>query len=268
MGKLRTYFSIFILFWTACAPLNPDAIRIDETIDVSTDEPTRASATEAPAEASVIVIPLTDPIAIRDAEISGLAWYGDYLVLLPQYPNIFTTQEDGYIFALPKSEIIAFLGGESTEPLDPIQIPFIAPGLRQDIAGFEGYEAIAFDGNNVYVTIEAWAPDIMRAYLLTGTISPDLSSLTLDTTTQLTIGAQSDIGNMSDETLLFADGSLLTIYEANGAAVNEIPVAHVFNGDLTGVVHFRRTIRFTFLQREKMFIFSTLSHAQAENDLI
>ncbi|MBV7339059.1 hypothetical protein KFU94_64745 [Chloroflexi bacterium TSY] len=35
-----------------------------------------------------------------------------------------------------------------------------------------------------------------------------------------------------------------------------------------GVVHFRRTIRFTFLQREKMFIFSTLSHAQAENDLI
>ncbi|MBV7329178.1 hypothetical protein KFU94_13165 [Chloroflexi bacterium TSY] len=37
---------------------------------------------------------------------------------------------------------------------------------------------------------------------------------------------------------------------------------------LAGVVHFRRTIRFTFLQREKMFIFSTLSHAQAENDLI
>ncbi|MBV7336178.1 caspase family protein [Chloroflexi bacterium TSY] len=35
-----------------------------------------------------------------------------------------------------------------------------------------------------------------------------------------------------------------------------------------GVVHFRRTIRFTFLQREKMFIFSNLSHAQAENDLI
>ncbi|MBV7329634.1 hypothetical protein KFU94_15590 [Chloroflexi bacterium TSY] len=32
---------------------------------------------------------------------------------------------------------------------------------------------------------------------------------------------------------------------------------------LTGVVHFRRTIRFTFLQREKMFIFSTLSHAPA-----
>ncbi|MBV7332775.1 hypothetical protein KFU94_32000 [Chloroflexi bacterium TSY] len=40
----------------------------------------------------------------------------------------------------------------------------------------------------------------------------------------------------------------------------------LFSAD--GVVHFRRTIRFTFLQREKMFIFSTLSHAQAENDLI
>ncbi|MBV7336048.1 transposase [Chloroflexi bacterium TSY] len=38
--------------------------------------------------------------------------------------------------------------------------------------------------------------------------------------------------------------------------------------DQWGVVHFRRTIRFTFLQREKMFIFSNLSHAQAENDLI
>ncbi|MBV7337732.1 transposase [Chloroflexi bacterium TSY] len=43
---------------------------------------------------------------------------------------------------------------------------------------------------------------------------------------------------------------------------------NVFSDKFLGVVHFRRTIRFTFLQREKMFIFSTLSHAQAENDLI
>lgn len=106
------------------------------------------TSVESPSETPLLIIPLTDPLALRDAEISGMAWYGDYLILLPQYPNMFATQGDGYIFALPKSEIVAFLDGESTEPLDPIQIPFFAPGLRQDIAGFEGYEAIAVDGNN------------------------------------------------------------------------------------------------------------------------
>ena len=41
----------------------------------------------APAEAQVRVIPLAAPLDTPRAEISGLAWHGDDLILLPQYPD-------------------------------------------------------------------------------------------------------------------------------------------------------------------------------------
>jgi hypothetical protein len=35
---------------------------------------------------SAVIIPLSGPIDSKQAELSGLAWIGDTLVLLPQYP--------------------------------------------------------------------------------------------------------------------------------------------------------------------------------------
>ncbi|MBV7335052.1 phytanoyl-CoA dioxygenase family protein [Chloroflexi bacterium TSY] len=70
---------------------------------------------------------------------------------------------------------------------------------------------------------------------------------------------------MDDGTL--GDGRLV-FDESARAAFESVDKIHGVYRNVRGVVHFRRTIRFTFLQREKMFIFSTLSHAQAENDLI
>ncbi len=185
-------------------------------------------------EQPVLSLPLTGAIADRNAEISGMAWYGDYLVLLPQYPNFANDyQGEGEVFVLPKADIIAFLDGVRREPLEPVAVPFIAPGLQDSLDGFEGYEAIGFDGNRVFITIEAQPEgEAPRGYLLKGNIAPDLSELTLDPSNLVEIAAQSASENKAEEALLITSNAIITIYEVHGAALNPNPIVHVFDKNL------------------------------------
>ena len=165
-----------------------------------------------------------------EAEVSGMAWYGDYLILLPQFPSRFAQPgSDGSIYALPKAEIIAFLNGSRSAPLNPIAIPFVASGLANFIYGFEGFEAIAFSGEIAYFTIESHSGAPMMAFLTTGRISPDLSLVTLDTSTLVTLSPQTFLPNFSDETMFVSGEKAITIYEANGKSVNANPVAHRYD---------------------------------------
>jgi hypothetical protein len=208
--------ALLVLLLATCGPSTPQP----------TPEP--VTATEIP----VMAIPLAGPVANRNAEVSGLAWYGDHLIMLPQYPGRMGRGGSGALFALPRSEIEAVLDGTSSGPLEPVAIPFEAGDLARQIEGFEGFEAIAFRGENAYLTIEASPGGGMKGYLVGGTIAPDLSTLTLDTTNVTEIELQAGLANKSDETLLVTDEELLTLYEANGAGVNEGPVAHRFGLDL------------------------------------
>ena len=180
-------------------------------------------------ERPVTVIPLAGPLAEPGAEVSGLAWYGDNLILLPQYPSFAGGPGDGVLFALAKADLLAHLDGTGSGSLEPKPIPFSAPGLAREINGFEGYEAIAFLDDQVFVTIEARAGAETRAYLVGGTIAPDLSALALDPGTRPVIEPQAALSNMSDEALFVAGDRLVTIYETNGPAVNASPVAHLFD---------------------------------------
>ncbi|MBI5031945.1 MAG: hypothetical protein HZB51_15550 [Chloroflexi bacterium] len=191
--------------------------------------PTLPDTIDAPSaiEQAVIIIPLAGPVAKTEAEISGMAWYGDYLILLPQYPNRFGSS-DGAFFAIAKSDLVAFIDGKSKEPIKPREIPLKAPGLAQRIAGFEGYEAIGFVRDQVFLTIES-KPGAMLGNIVKGKIAPDLSTIEIDSATLLTIPPQAGITNLSDETIVVAGNKILTMYEANGANVNAKPVAHVFD---------------------------------------
>ncbi len=210
-----------------------------EKIVEATVEVTRIVEVEVPApqpeiapEMAVVNIPLAGPLANRDAEISGLAWYGDNLILLPQYPNFSEEAGGSFLYALPKDEIIAYLAGETYEPLEPARIPFTAPDVQDTVAGFEGYEAIAFIEDEVYMTIESETDDGMVGYLLFGAISPNLSAVTMNTANLVAIPAQSSVGNMCEESLVVTGDGMFTIYEANGAGVNAAPVANVFDMSL------------------------------------
>lgn len=184
-------------------------------------------------EQPVIPIPLTGPLADRNAEVSGLAWYGEYLIFLPQYPNFSSAYEgDGFLYALPKEDIVALLDGRSDSPLEPVAIRLNDSDLSSRIENYQGFEAIGFSGERVFLTIEAGAGSDMRGYLVSGEIMPGLSGITLDADHLAEIPLQRQLGNMSDESLLVLEDRIVTIYEVNGAGVNPQSVAHAFDFNL------------------------------------
>lgn len=180
-------------------------------------------------ELPVIPIELDGDIAGARAELSAMAWYGDTLLIVPQYPARFPGGRSGSIFMLTKAEILDYLDGRSNTPLTPRLLPFNADGVRGEFRNFEGYEAIAVVGNTVFMTIEARQSLGMVGYIVRGTIAPDLSSLTLDAATLQEIPPQAAIANRTDEAVSVAGERVITFYESNGQAVNPSPVAHVFD---------------------------------------
>jgi hypothetical protein len=188
------------------------------------------SSPETGKEVPVQRIDLSGAIADRDSEISGLAWYNDYLILLPQYPHRF----DDKIFAIPKQTLWDVIQGEQTAAITPLEIALVAPGLYEQIEHFEGYESIAFSGEDTFLTIEA-SPGKMKGYVIAGSIESDLSQIVLDVENLVEIPMQSDIPNASDETILLAEDKIYTIYEGNGANVNPEPIAHAFDFQLNAL---------------------------------
>jgi hypothetical protein len=182
-----------------------------------------------------VIIPLAGPLVSRRAEISGLAWYGDWLILLPQFPW-FHDRQQSFLYLLPKAEIVDFLDGRLPGPLTPQRIPLEAPGIAVTIPGFEGFEAIAFAGDQVFVTVEASARGLMQGWLLRGEIEPDLSLIRLDVESRTPITPQASFINMSDEAILLRQSptglEILTFYEANGRLANPKPVANRFDAEL------------------------------------
>jgi hypothetical protein len=182
-----------------------------------------------PPEVAVQEIPLSEPASSRSAEISGMAWYHDTLVLLPQYPHRFGENGQGALFTLNKSAILNFIQNGTPAVLSPKRIAFDDGGLRKEIKGFEGFEAIAFDGDQVYLTIEASPHNKMKGYIVSGKVEPDRSMISLDPGTLTEVPLEENISNLSDEALIIFKDRILTFYEANGRKVNPDLVAHQFD---------------------------------------
>jgi hypothetical protein len=184
------------------------------------------TSSPVPIEQPVTVIRLAGPASDARAEFSAMAWYSNTLVLLPQYPHRFGHQ----LFYLSKESIEAYLQGDAP-PLALQPLPLLGFEVAQALAGFEGFEALAFAGNRVYMTVETKTADEMLGHLLTGEIAPDLSALTLYPEPHATIPPQTRLRNFSDEAIVLAGDSVLTFYEVNGFLLNRRPVAHRFAQD-------------------------------------
>jgi len=170
MSKLAVRVFVVLLVVSAlvvaCTPPEPEIVEVEVTREVQVEvEVTRVVEVEAevtplpteePAyyqETAVQNIPLAGFLADRHAEISGMAWYGDYLILMPQYPNFYLeegTEDNGSLFAIAKADLDAYLNGENCAPIEASLIPFSAPEAFE-IEGFEGFESIVFDGDNVLI---------------------------------------------------------------------------------------------------------------------
>ncbi|MBN1538109.1 MAG: hypothetical protein JW908_15335 [Anaerolineales bacterium] len=180
----------------------------------------------------VTQIQIDGPAAESQAELSGLAWYGKNLVLLPQYPGRFSEDGDGTLFYLTETEIAAYLDNNNPASLTPRPIEFVAPGLEEKISDYQGFESIDFYEDQVFLTIESGSGTDMMGHIIKGEIAPDLSTITLDTTNIVDIPTQAKSANHSDESILVLEDKVITFYEVIGKQIVPSPVAHVFDFEL------------------------------------
>jgi hypothetical protein len=200
-------------------------------------------------ETPVTVIELTGPASEPDAELSGLAWHGDYLILMPENPNMYATEGNaGMLYALNKDDILAYVSskesGQTPAPLAPFAIPVVGPDIAETVPGFDGFEAVTFADDDVYMVIESETDtEAMRGYLVKGSVEgtqPGLQ-ITLDLENLVEIPGQTEWENMSYESLFVDGDQVVVVYEANGdeanggVVVNQNPRAMVFNQNLEPV---------------------------------
>ncbi len=154
-------------------------------------------------------IPLSGLITNPKQEISSMDWYGNNLVLLPE--NL-----GGFLYMIPKSNLEVSLNSESPEPIKPDQPTFITPDYSKSIPGFEGLEAIAFNGNDFFTTLEAKDGKTMRCFLAWGTIDPKTKEATIPEENLLELETPIQVKNMTFESLLVHDNDVIAFYEVHG----------------------------------------------------
>lgn len=106
-------------------------------------------------------------------------------------------------------------------------MPFDDGGLATMVTGFDGYEAIAFDGDQAFLTIETRPGNWMLGYVVAGGVQPD-GTFVVNAMQRAPAPSQATLGNMTDETVVIDGERVVTIYEANGAQVVEQPTASTY----------------------------------------
>ena len=175
-----------------------------------------------------IEILLTGEATERSLEMSGLAWYNDYLILMPQYVN----ESKPRFYYLKKSTINNWLNGDKEKPLNPSKIDIIMPDYFNSIKGYQGFEAICFIGNKAYLIIETKNNDSMQSFIVKGSMDIKNKTLIIDPEKKVEILLPVNIKNMGYESILKYKYRLMVLFEANGINVNSDPKASFYNSSL------------------------------------
>ena len=183
-------------------------------------------------EFPLVEIPLPDFLAGRDTELSGLTWYHDQLILLPQYPKLMAKNQTPLIFGIAKSNILDYLKSKEESSLNFYSIDFIDAGLEKYSKRGSGYEAITFIDNTAYLTIEYMNDNKTESLIVKGNFDFENKILTLDTTSLTKIVCEDKIFNLSNESITKFNYNLIPIYEANGKSINKSPTVSLFDSEL------------------------------------
>ena len=168
----------------------------------------------------VLGLCLAGEAAARGNEYSGLAWHGDELFLLPQWSPRGLARaraQPGFtrpwLYRIPGARIRAWVDGRDRAPIAPERVPFDLLDLPGD-PDYQGFEALAFDGDRAALLVERGDRDRMSGLIVTARLDParglvlDRDALTLD------VPARSD--NHAFEALTRVDGAWLALFELNG----------------------------------------------------
>ena len=200
-------------------------------------EPTESETPTTPVSQLMLeeveVVPLKLPERVQGAsfEYSGLAWFGDFLVLLPQYPEGRYSSGGGNLFAISKEDILRAIEDPEFE-LPVRDVPIFNSNLRNVVKGFEGFESILFVEQEVYLTVESHGGNPMMGYLIKGVVEGELESITLDPNSLVELEPPSSAENATFEAITYWDGNLYVIYEHNAKQSDAQPLAYQFDLDL------------------------------------
>ena len=173
-------------------------------------------------EAKVQEIKLSGLITDKKQEISGMDWYQDRLFLLPENMG-------GFLFSISKGEILNATKGDKELPITPKKTRFKTPDYSSLISGFDGFEAIAFNGNKIYITIEAEHDGEMVSYLVWGKIDSKSLEVSINEKNLQPIKTPIQLNNISFESIIINDKDIVMIYEANGSNLRKNATQTVFS---------------------------------------
>lgn len=176
-------------------------------------------------ETKVFPIPLNGPASDDQAEFSGLAWYNNFLVMLPQYPDRF----DNHFFVIDQGSLQKKIREKNPSAITPYMIPVSMPDMTSIIPGYEGFEAIGFKGDQVFITIESETEEGIMGYLISGKVLPGMKEISLDIHSLKMIPPQTGLPNFSEESLLIVGNRIATIYEINSLSLNKSPLMHLLS---------------------------------------
>jgi hypothetical protein len=182
-------------------------------------------------EVEIIPIPLLGEISNRSSEISGLCWYGDKLIFLPQYPNSFES-DIGKIFYVKKQRLSDFLSGKDTSAILPDYFAIDLSNLENLFSLGSGFEALTIYEETTYFTIESMNEGQTETILISGKIDSTNKTINLDKNSIVKDPSELFIHNISDESILFHKNKIIPIYEVYGKNLNKNPKVSVFDSNL------------------------------------
>ena len=164
---------------------------------------------EFPVHEIKLLGPITDP----KQEISGMDWFQDKLLFLPE-------NQGGFLFLATKTDIIDAIKSKKNQPITPKKTKFNTPDYSNLISGFDGFEAISFHKNKVFISIEAKHNEKMYGYIAWGKIDSKTFEIIIPEENLKKVTTPIQIDNMSFESMLWYNENIYLLYEANGSNLN------------------------------------------------
>lgn len=241
MRPLVFVLPLLVVGLLGCADEAPPPPTPAETAATDTSHAVQQVLTEE----QIQLVAVRGDLMRRDAEVSGMEWYDDRLVLLPQHPRRFSScGGEGCLFTITRQAIERALSQASPDALEPEGMALVTNGVEERLPGFEGYEAIAFHGDQAFLAIETRTLDGMRGYAVRGRMADGGRRLILEAETLVELPHQVDVDNMSYESIVWNGDRLLALHEANGANVNPYPKVFAFDEQLQPL----DTVRFSAVE--------------------
>ncbi len=181
-------------------------------------------------EREIKEIKLTGNSASKRNEFSGLSWWRNKLVLLPQYVFNKNNIASGKFYLIDKARILNYLNGKDTLAIKPQSVKVKTDGLEEFGRYGSGCEAIAFDDDTCYLSVEINDYSSTNAILIKGYFNG--TKFVFNPATEIQVKSQTGIPNISEEALSLTPENVFTIHEANGKNVNKNPMSHFYGRKL------------------------------------